>query len=220
MNVVMNTSLKIRVKQANKLHHADKSKLFSLLKYHYPQMTLENIFESYDYLNNLYVFLVELDNRLIASRQVYYCPFRKMAPSWAQVIADTIGVRQFTIGSRAAVSPRFQNLGLGRQLINFSNQKSYQRFNVYTMLGSSTAPAAMKLYLNLGVNIWRPSLTGFANQPELALQRFLTRIKDSANDKARLTAPVRYVYSLDELEGLDENLVYHWRNQAVNLIEA
>lgn len=217
---MINTGINIRVKQASKLHHIDKTKLYSLLKSHYPLMSKMEIFESYDYLENLYIYFIELDNKLIASRQIYYCPFIKMAPLWAQDIAIKLNIRQFAIGSRAVVSTRFQNLGLGRQLMMLSNQETYNQFNVSTILGSSTAPAAMKLYLNLGVNIWRPSLSSLACRPIHALNNFLDYINASSYDKARLAAPIRYFYSQNANFACANKYVYHWRDKDEKSIRA
>ena len=217
---MINTGINIRVKQASKLHHIDKTKLYSLLKSHYPLMSKTEIFESYDYLENLYIYLIELDNKLIASRQIYYCPFTKMAPLWAQDIAIKLNVRQFAIGSRAVVSSQFQNLGLGKQLMMLSNQETYNQFNVATIFGSSTAPAAMKLYLNLGVNIWRPSLASLASSPTQALNSFIDHLNASSYDKTRLVTPVRYFYSQSLCLSRAHKYIYHWRDKDEKSIRA
>lgn len=217
---MINTGINIRVKQASKLHYIDKTKLYSLLKSHYPLMSKTEIFESYDYLENLYIYLIELDNKLIASRQIYYCPFTKMAPLWAQDIAIKLNVRQFAIGSRAVVSSRFQNLGLGKQLMMLSNQETYNQFNVATIFGSSTAPAAMKLYLNLGVNIWRPSLASLACRPIQALNNFIDHLNASSYDKSRLKTPIRYFYSQNTNLSCAKKYVYHWRDKDEKSIRA
>ena len=183
-------------------------------------MSKEEIFESYDYLDNLHIYFIEMDNRLIASRQIYYCPFAKMAPRWAQEIALKLNIRQFAIVSRAVVSSRFQNLGLGKMLLTISNSETYKKFNVSTIFGSSTAPAAMKLYLNLGVNIWCPSLSSLSCRPIQALNSFIEHLYASSHDKTRLKVPVRYFYSQSPYFKSNNKYIYHWRDKDEKSIRA
>lgn len=172
-----------------------KSSLLNLLNRHYKTLTLNDLFEHNEHLENLYILEFKYNNQIIAARQIYFVPFIKMAPQWAQDIAKHFNIKRFAIGSRAIVHPDFQNLQLGRRLIRKGNQYAFNHFKVNCILGSSTSIGAMALYMKLGAYMYKPSLSSLPLKPKKRVLPLFKRLTSSREFKLlRLDVPLKYIY--------------------------
>lgn len=183
------------ITRAKEITIKQKQDLLTLLNSHYKTMTLNDVFGDQEYLENLFVLQFTHNNKVIASRQIYFVPFIKMAPLWAQNIARQANIKHFAIGSRAIVDPNYQNLQLGRRLIEKGNQYAFDTLKVEHVFGSSTSIGAMSLYLRLGAYMWKPSLSASLSKSKnqaVSFFKYLTTTKEYR--LLRLDKPISYIY--------------------------
>ena len=200
MKTLNTKSFDYSISLVSSLSKNEKNDLFKLLTSHYKKMQFDEIFERYEQQDYLYVIQVRQQNKLVASRQLYYVPFVKLAPKWAQKINQKLPYSQFVIGSRAIVAKKYQGCGLGQKLIKQGNNFAFNQLKVPAVLGSSTSLKAIKLYLKLGVNIWQPSFESLPSSITSECQStvFENLISASSFINARLAKPIRYIYFKDK----------------------